>query len=130
MLLTKEGNKLAEIGESQSWVWCVKQRPKQNYVAVGGEDGSITMHQVVFSTVHGLCHEWYAYRDNMTDGHHPAPHHQGEGHDQVPLHVYRSSSSAASPRRRLAASSRAALFVRSAAACSRRSFGRPVQSDS
>ena len=67
MLLTKEGNKLAEIGESQSWVWCVKQRPKQNYVAVGGEDGSITMHQVVFSTVHGLYHERYAYRDNMTD---------------------------------------------------------------
>ena len=66
-LATKEGTMLTQICEQASWVWCCRPRPKQNYVAVGCEDGSISMHQLVFSTVHGLYQDRYAYRDYMTD---------------------------------------------------------------
>jgi hypothetical protein len=48
-------------------VWSCKPRPKQNYVAVGCDDGTLTMYQLIFSTVHGLYQERYAYRDFMTD---------------------------------------------------------------
>ena len=38
-----------------------------NYVAVGCEDGSIAMYQLIFSTIHGLYQDRYAFRDYMTD---------------------------------------------------------------
>jgi len=66
-LVTKEGTRLTTIAERESWVWCAKPRPKQNYVAVGCEDGTISMYQLIFSTVHGLYQDRYAYRDFMTD---------------------------------------------------------------
>lgn len=66
-LYTKEGVKLVTIGEREDWVWCAAARPKQNYVAVGCNDGTITMYQLVFSTVHGLYLDRYAYREHMTD---------------------------------------------------------------
>eukprot|EP01047_Picozoa_sp_COSAG01_P070906 COSAG01_NODE_10870_length_2065_cov_5.939471_2_plen_106_part_01 len=66
-LYTKEGVKLVTIGEREDWVWCAAARPKQNYVAVGCNDGTITMYQLIFSTVHGLYRDRYAYREHMTD---------------------------------------------------------------
>eukprot|EP01006_Ploeotia_vitrea_P032643 TRINITY_DN64821_c0_g1_i1.p1 TRINITY_DN64821_c0_g1~~TRINITY_DN64821_c0_g1_i1.p1 ORF type:complete len:1202 (-),score=127.96 TRINITY_DN64821_c0_g1_i1:106-3711(-) len=66
-LWTKEGVKLTTISEMDDWVWAVRQRPKQNFVAVGTNDGTITMYQLIFSTVHGLYQDQYAYRDYMTD---------------------------------------------------------------
>lgn len=66
-LYTKEGVRLVMIGEREDWVWCAAARPKQNYVVVGSNDGSITMYQLVFSTVHGLYQDRYAFRENMTD---------------------------------------------------------------
>ncbi|WAR26649.1 IF122-like protein [Mya arenaria] len=53
-LHTKEGVKLGTIGDQQSW-------------AVGCQDGTIAYYQLIFSTVHGLYKDRYAYRDNMTD---------------------------------------------------------------
>lgn len=66
-LMTKEGIKLTTIAEREDWVWCAKPRPKQNYVAVGCNSGTIAVYQLIFSTVHGLYQERYAYRDTMTD---------------------------------------------------------------
>lgn len=66
-LWTKEGVRLTTIAEMEDWVWCVQQRPKQNFVAVGTNDGQVTMYQLIFSTVHGLYQDQYAYRDFMTD---------------------------------------------------------------
>ncbi|XP_013396252.1 intraflagellar transport protein 122 homolog isoform X2 [Lingula anatina] len=66
-LHTKEGVKLGTIGEQNSWVWCCRVRPDSNYVAIGCQDGTIAYYQLIFSTVHGLYKDRYAYRDNMTD---------------------------------------------------------------
>ena len=37
------------------------------FEAVGCQDGTIAYYQLIFSTVHGLYKDRYAYRDNMTD---------------------------------------------------------------
>mmetsp|Transcript_24173 Transcript_24173/g.65451 ORF Transcript_24173/g.65451 Transcript_24173/m.65451 type:complete len:1251 (-) Transcript_24173:228-3980(-) len=66
-LWTKDGVKLVQIGEGKDWVWCCRQRPRNNMVAVGTNDGTIMMFQLQFNTVHGLYQERYAYRDYMTD---------------------------------------------------------------
>ncbi|KAJ3351285.1 hypothetical protein HDU83_009012 [Entophlyctis luteolus] len=66
-LWTAEGIKLGLVCESDSWVWCCKVKPSQNYVAVGCNDGSISVHQIMFNTVHGLYNDRYAFRENMTD---------------------------------------------------------------
>uniref|UniRef100_A0A1B6JCB8 Intraflagellar transport protein 122 homolog n=2 Tax=Proconiini TaxID=565685 RepID=A0A1B6JCB8_9HEMI len=67
-LVTRDGIKLGTVGDEQaSWVWCCAARPHSNYVALGCQDGTIAYYQLVFSTVHGLYKERYAYRENMTD---------------------------------------------------------------
>lgn len=66
-LHTREGVKLGVIGDHESWVWCAAVKPDSNYVAVGCQDGTIAYYQLIFSTVHGLYKDRYAYRDNMTD---------------------------------------------------------------
>ena len=67
LLYTREGVKLGSVGEQSSWVWCCAARPDSSYIAVGCQDGTIAYYQLVFSTVHGLYRERYAYRENMTD---------------------------------------------------------------
>lgn len=65
--MTREGIYLNKVTTRDSWAWVVKPRPKANFVAVGCEDGSIAMLQLVFATVHGLYGDRYVYRDSMTD---------------------------------------------------------------
>ncbi|KAF4531888.1 hypothetical protein B566_EDAN000917 [Ephemera danica] len=68
LLLTKDGVKLGTIGQQESsWVWCVAARPDSSFVALGCQDGTIAYYQLIFSTVHGLYKERYAFRENMTD---------------------------------------------------------------
>ncbi|KAJ1472731.1 intraflagellar transport 122 [Baffinella frigidus] len=66
-LWTKDGVQLQTICERADWIWAVAPRPKQNYVAVGCNDGSVAVYQLNFSTVHGLYQDRYAYRDFMTN---------------------------------------------------------------
>ncbi|XP_057239093.1 intraflagellar transport protein 122 homolog [Malurus melanocephalus] len=66
-LFTRDGVRLGTVGEHSSWVWTCKIKPDSNYVAVGCQDGTISFYQLIFSTVHGLYKDRYAYRDNMTD---------------------------------------------------------------
>ncbi|XP_068058482.1 intraflagellar transport protein 122 homolog isoform X3 [Anomalospiza imberbis] len=66
-LFTRDGVLLGTVGEQSSWVWTCKVKPDSNYVAVGCQDGTISFYQLIFSTVHGLYKDRYAYRDNMTD---------------------------------------------------------------
>jgi intraflagellar transport protein 122 len=66
-LWTSDGIKLGQIAEVEGWVWSCKVKPKSNYVAVASNDGTISVHQIVFGTVHGLYQDRYAYRENMTD---------------------------------------------------------------
>ena len=66
-LMTTEGVQLAEICERESWIWTCTPRPYHNYIAVGTNDGNISMHHLLFSTVHAMYQDRYAYRDNMTD---------------------------------------------------------------
>uniref|UniRef100_A0A674MN24 Intraflagellar transport protein 122 homolog n=1 Tax=Takifugu rubripes TaxID=31033 RepID=A0A674MN24_TAKRU len=68
-LYTKDGVRLGTIGEQNSWVWTCHVKPDSNFVVVliGCSDGTIACYQIVFSTVHSLYKDRYAYRDNMTD---------------------------------------------------------------
>ncbi|NXR49993.1 IF122 protein, partial [Hippolais icterina] len=66
-LFTKDGVRLGTVGEQSSWVWTCKVKPDSNYVVIGCQDGTISFYQLIFSTVHGLYKDRYAYRDNMTD---------------------------------------------------------------
>uniref|UniRef100_A0A8C9NTW5 Intraflagellar transport protein 122 homolog n=1 Tax=Serinus canaria TaxID=9135 RepID=A0A8C9NTW5_SERCA len=66
-LFTRDGVRLGTVGEQSSWVWTCKVKPDSNYVVIGCQDGTISFYQLIFSTVHGLYKDRYAYRDNMTD---------------------------------------------------------------
>uniref|UniRef100_A0A2K5RZ80 Intraflagellar transport protein 122 homolog n=1 Tax=Cebus imitator TaxID=2715852 RepID=A0A2K5RZ80_CEBIM len=66
-LFTKDGVRLGTVGEQYSWVWTCRVKPDSNYVVVGCQDGTISFYQLIFSTVHGLYKDRYAYRDSMTD---------------------------------------------------------------
>jgi len=66
-LWSREGVFLGDLGEREDWIWSAAVRPRQNNVVVGCNDGTVMMYQVVFSTVHGLYQDRYAYRDVMTD---------------------------------------------------------------
>uniref|UniRef100_H3AZ66 Intraflagellar transport protein 122 homolog n=1 Tax=Latimeria chalumnae TaxID=7897 RepID=H3AZ66_LATCH len=66
-LYTKDGVRLGTIGEQSSWVWTCRVKPDSNYVVIGCQDGTIAFYQLIFSTVHGLYKDRYAYRDSMTD---------------------------------------------------------------
>lgn len=52
-LYTRDGTFLTQIAARDSWVWCVRPRPKNNFVALACEDGTIACYQLIFSTVHG-----------------------------------------------------------------------------
>lgn len=66
-LWSRDGIYLGDLGEREDWIWSCAVRPRQNNVVIGCNDGSVVMYQVVFSTVHGLYQDRYAYRDVMTD---------------------------------------------------------------
>jgi intraflagellar transport protein 122 len=67
-LFTREGVRLGNVGDqAESWVMCARVCPQQNLIVVGTQDGTLAMHSLVYSTVHGLYAERYAFREGMTD---------------------------------------------------------------
>eukprot|EP00771_Trimastix_marina_P000077 gnl/Trimastix_PCT/1080.p1 GENE.gnl/Trimastix_PCT/1080~~gnl/Trimastix_PCT/1080.p1 ORF type:complete len:615 (-),score=143.02 gnl/Trimastix_PCT/1080:154-1998(-) len=54
LLYTRDGVKLSTICESNGWIWSAVARPKHNYVATGSNDCTLSLYQLVFTTVHGL----------------------------------------------------------------------------
>jgi intraflagellar transport protein 122 len=66
-LYTKDGTFLVNLAESLDWVWSVKQRPRQNTICLGTNDGVVATYNLTISTVHSIYQEQYVYRDVMTD---------------------------------------------------------------
>ncbi|KJH46103.1 WD domain, G-beta repeat protein [Dictyocaulus viviparus] len=68
-LHTKLGTEIGTVAQMDTWVWCVRVRPVSNpsTVVVGCVDGTIACYNLMFSTIHGLHKDRYAFRDNMTD---------------------------------------------------------------
>uniref|UniRef100_A0A3B5B9M3 Intraflagellar transport protein 122 homolog n=1 Tax=Stegastes partitus TaxID=144197 RepID=A0A3B5B9M3_9TELE len=66
-LYTKDGVRLGTIGEQNAWVWTCRVKPDSNFVVLGCQDGTVACYQLIFSMVHGLYKDRYAYRDSMTD---------------------------------------------------------------
>ncbi|VDO39983.1 unnamed protein product [Haemonchus placei] len=68
-LHTRLGTEIGTVAQMDTWVWCVRVRPNSNpsTVVVGCVDGTIACYNLMFSTIHGLHKERYAFRDNMTD---------------------------------------------------------------
>jgi intraflagellar transport protein 122 len=66
-LYTKDGTFLVKICDLGDWVWAVRARPKQLAVATCTNDGQVSLHQLMFSTVHSIYQENYVYRDSMTN---------------------------------------------------------------
>ncbi|KAJ4458012.1 putative Intraflagellar transport protein [Paratrimastix pyriformis] len=67
ILYTRDGVKLTTVAERKGWVWACQARPKHNFVAIGANDCTMSLYQLIFNTVHGLYQDRYAYRDVMTD---------------------------------------------------------------
>ncbi|KAI5069141.1 hypothetical protein GOP47_0015442 [Adiantum capillus-veneris] len=67
LLYTKDGVRLVTLCETSDRVWTVKSHPKKDFVVFGGNDGCISMLQIIYLTVHGLHLERYAFRDSLTD---------------------------------------------------------------
>uniref|UniRef100_A0A146KPJ0 Intraflagellar transport protein 122 homolog n=3 Tax=Lygus hesperus TaxID=30085 RepID=A0A146KPJ0_LYGHE len=67
-IYSRDGIRLAQIGEAhQAWVWACASKSNPNLVALGCQDGKLAVYQVLFSPVHGIYKEKYAYREHLTD---------------------------------------------------------------
>ena len=66
-LWTKDGILLGRIGSHKDWIWTAGVKPKSQIVVSGANDGTIKVHQIIFSIVHGLYQDRYAHRELMTD---------------------------------------------------------------
>ncbi|KAH7826426.1 putative intraflagellar transport protein 122 [Monocercomonoides exilis] len=65
-LMSKDGVKLAKVGESSEWIFSIAARGKSDVLAMSTGKGKIAIIDCMFETVHGLYQDIYAYRDLMT----------------------------------------------------------------
>jgi len=66
-LMTRDGIKLNTLTESKDWVWRAVQKPRSSAFVTVSNDGVVAMHNLSFSTVHGLYGDRYAIRESCTD---------------------------------------------------------------
>lgn len=69
-LFTKEGIKLGILGTQEtydSWIWTIAINPLGTQYTIGCQDGNLYTYSLVSSTVHALCKDRYAFRENMCD---------------------------------------------------------------
>ncbi|CAD6191210.1 unnamed protein product [Caenorhabditis auriculariae] len=67
LMYTRFGLPLGIVAQMDTWVWSVKSKPNSTSVVIGCVDGTLACYNLMFSTVHGLHQERYAYRENMTE---------------------------------------------------------------
>lgn len=66
-LYTRDGSRIGVVVEGKDWMWRAVGKGKSTIIASGSNDGTVYVHNVTFSTVHGLYGERYAYRDGLTE---------------------------------------------------------------
>ena len=65
-LYTKEGVFVKELVSRSGWVWAGVHQAGTHQIALGTSDGSVSLHEVIFDTVHALHGQHYALRTSMT----------------------------------------------------------------
>ncbi|XP_077972109.1 intraflagellar transport protein 122 homolog [Styela clava] len=67
-LYSRDGQFLGLVADTgDKWMWASAWKPDSTTVVSGSQNGSINCHNLLFSTVHGLYRDRYAYRENLTD---------------------------------------------------------------
>jgi intraflagellar transport protein 122 len=66
-LYTNDGIKVGQVTQSAGWIWTCGVNNSGNHVAIGGDDGTITVKKIVFQDVHAHYNDRFAFRQNMTD---------------------------------------------------------------
>ncbi|KAL7706720.1 hypothetical protein N2W54_003910 [Lotmaria passim] len=65
-LFTNDGNRLIDVADADDWIWTARQRPRQQQVCCGTNDGTISSIDITITTVHAIYNDQYVYRKNMT----------------------------------------------------------------
>ena len=66
-LYNKEGARLSELANKESWVWCCDCSGEMDAAALGTHHGAIDLLKMDMGTVHAVFRDRYAYRENLTE---------------------------------------------------------------
>eukprot|EP01038_Epipyxis_sp_PR26KG_P005400 gene5400-7484_t len=66
-LYSRDGARLAEICQRDSWIWCCDCHGNNDTIAIGSNGGKIDYLRMNFEPVHALYKERYSYRENLTE---------------------------------------------------------------
>ncbi|XP_015789085.1 intraflagellar transport protein 122 homolog [Tetranychus urticae] len=67
ILHSKDGITIGSIHKDSGWIWAAKPSPDGSKVAMSTQNGNLVVCELIFSTVHSLYRDRYAYRENMSD---------------------------------------------------------------
>ncbi|KPA79976.1 hypothetical protein ABB37_05018 [Leptomonas pyrrhocoris] len=65
-LFTGDGNRLIDVADADDWIWTARQRPRQQQICCGTNDGTISSINIAVTTVHAIYNDQYVFRKNMT----------------------------------------------------------------
>ena len=67
-MYTPTGQFIREISLHNDWIWSINCELSSKHVIIGTNDGMLSCHKMITSTVHGLYSNKYAFRNNtLTD---------------------------------------------------------------